>query len=192
MKDHSISVDQDRYSTYIVAKNLDTTTVKASTQFYKTTLRYDMIFTKAAASSSDEKVKKLTREFNIHYRACIGSFIYLLPTRVYLSYSVQKLAKFSSNPGKVHFEGLLNLFSYIRYNKTLGLTHYANITDAPIFDLLRQHSIKTDNKLMDFSDSSWQDFPDTGRSTGALIIFYQGGPIDHGTHVPGQVSQSRE
>ena len=42
---------------------------------------------------------------------------------------------------------------------------------------------------MDFSDSSWQYFPDTGRSTGAYIIFYQGGPIDHGTHVPGPVAQ---
>ena len=37
---------------------------------------------------------------------------------------------------------------------------------------------------------AWQDFPDTGRSTGAYIIFYQGGPIDHGTHVPGTVAQS--
>ena len=43
---------------------------------------------------------------------------------------------------------------------------------------------------MAFSDSSWQDFPDTGRTTGAYIIFYQGGPIDHGTHVPGTVAQS--
>ena len=43
---------------------------------------------------------------------------------------------------------------------------------------------------MDFSDSSWKDFPDTGRSTGEYIIFYQGGPIDHGTHVPGPVAQS--
>ena len=31
---------------------------------------------------------------------------------------------------------------------------------------------------------------DTGRSTGAYIIFYQGGPIDHSTHVPGPVAQS--
>ena len=46
MKDHSISVDQDRYATYIVAKYLDTDTVKASIQFYKTTLPSDMIFTK--------------------------------------------------------------------------------------------------------------------------------------------------
>ena len=43
---------------------------------------------------------------------------------------------------------------------------------------------------MDFSGSSWQYCPDTGRSTGAYIIFYQGGPIDHGTHVLGPVAQS--
>ena len=41
---------------------------------------------------------------------------------------------------------------------------------------------------MNFSDSSWQACPDTGRSTSAYIILYQGGPIDHGTHVPGPVS----
>ena len=41
-----------------------------------------------------------------------------------------------------------------------------------------------------FSGSSWKDCPDTGRSTGAYIIFYQGGPIDHGTHVTVPVSQS--
>ena len=43
---------------------------------------------------------------------------------------------------------------------------------------------------MSFSDSRWQDYPDTGRSTGAYIIFYQGGTIDHVTHVPGPVAQS--
>ena len=43
---------------------------------------------------------------------------------------------------------------------------------------------------MDFSDSIWPDFPDTGRSTGAYIIFYQGGPSDHVTHIPVPVSQS--
>ena len=43
---------------------------------------------------------------------------------------------------------------------------------------------------MAFSDSSWQDCPDTGRGTGAYIIFYQGGPIYHGTHVPVPVAQS--
>ena len=43
---------------------------------------------------------------------------------------------------------------------------------------------------MDFSDSSWQDFPDTERSTGEYIIFCQGGIFDHGTHVTVPVAKS--
>ena len=62
--------------------------------------------------------------------------------------------------------------------------------DAPLYDILRQASINTENQLMDFPDSGWKDCPDTGRSTGTYIIFYRGGPIDHVTHVPGPVDQS--
>ena len=43
---------------------------------------------------------------------------------------------------------------------------------------------------MDFSDYSWKDCPETGRSTGANIFLYQGRPIEHGTHVLGPVAQS--
>ena len=82
------------------------------------------------------------------------------------------------------------MFRYIRDNKTLGLKYYADLNDAPVTDILRQANIKTNNSLMSFSDSSWQDCPDTGRSTGAYIIYYQGVPIDHGTHVPVPVAQS--
>ena len=53
MKDHSISVDQARNTTSVVAKYLDTPTVKAITKFYKTTLPYDMIFTKDDTYTSD-------------------------------------------------------------------------------------------------------------------------------------------
>ena len=80
-----------------------------------------MISTKEDVFTSDEQVEKLTREYSIHYRACIGSLIYLLSTRVDLSFAVHKLARFSANPGKVHFEVLVHLLRYIRYNKTLGL-----------------------------------------------------------------------
>ena len=102
---------------------------------------------------------------------------------------MQKLAKFSSNPGKVHFEGLVHLLMCIRDNKTLGSKYYADMNDAPVSDLLRQASIKTENQLMDLSDSSFRYCSDNGRSIGAYIICYQGGKTDHGTHVPGPVSQ---
>ena len=55
------SVDHARHATYIVVKYSYTATVKTSTKFYKTTLSYDMIFTKADASTSDDQVEKLTR-----------------------------------------------------------------------------------------------------------------------------------
>ena len=107
-----------------------------------------------------------------------------------LSFVVHKLANFSSNPGKVNFEVLMYLLRYIKDNKTLGLKYYADLNDTTITDFLRQDNIKTKNHLMVFSDYSWQDFSDTGISTGAYIIFYQGVPIDHGTHVPVLVAQS--
>ena len=84
-----------------------------------------------------------------------------------LSFAVHKLAKFSANPGKVHFEGLVHLLIYLRYNKTLVLKYYVDLNYAPVTDLLRQANIKTKKHLMDFSDSSWQYFPESelsGRS----------------------------
>ena len=84
MKGHSISVNQARCAISIVTKYLETATVKVSTKVYKTTLPADMI-SKKNVSTSDEKFDKLTREFNINYRDCIGSLIYLFSTRVDLS-----------------------------------------------------------------------------------------------------------
>ena len=76
MKDHHISVDQARYTNSIVAKYLVTATVKTNAKFYLTILPYDIIFTNDDAYNSDQQVEKLTREFNIHYRAYIGSLIF--------------------------------------------------------------------------------------------------------------------
>ena len=68
-----------------------------------------MIFMKSDTSTSDKQVEKLTREFNIHYRACIGSLIYVLSTSVDFIFAIKKLEKLSSNRGKICFEGLVHL-----------------------------------------------------------------------------------
>ena len=59
---------------------------------------------------------------------------------------------FLTNPGKVHFEGLVHLLRYIRDNKKLGLRYYSNIEDTPLSELLIQASIKADNQWMVFYD----------------------------------------
>ena len=70
------------------------------------------------------------------------------------------------------------------------MNQYYDMNDSPLSELLRQAIIKPHNQLMTFSDSSWQDFPDTDKSTGVYILFFQGWPMHHDTHVPGPVSQS--
>ena len=109
MKDNYISGYQDMYATAIVAKYLDTSAINTSEFFYKTTLSSGMIFAKADVYASDEQVEKWTMEFNIHYRYCIGSLINFLYTRVDFIFAVNKLAKFSSNTGKVQFECLVRV-----------------------------------------------------------------------------------
>ena len=101
-----------------------------------------MIFTKEYASSIDENVEVLFREYNIYYRDFVVSLMYLLSTRVYLRFLVLKLAKFSSYTSKLHFEGLVHLLRYIRDNKNLGLKYYSKIEDAPLPGLYWQTRIK--------------------------------------------------
>ena len=59
-----------------------------------------------------------------------------------LGFAVQKLEKFSENPGIVHFEGLIHLLRYIRDNTTLGLKYYADLNDAPVTDYLGKPLLK--------------------------------------------------
>ena len=77
MKYHSIYVNQAKYGTSVVEKYLDTAIFKTSKKFYRTTFPSDIIFTKSDASPSDYQVEKLTRQFNINYRACIRFLVYL-------------------------------------------------------------------------------------------------------------------
>ena len=85
-------------------KYLYTSTCKAIKKFYRTTFPSDIIFIKSDSSISYEQVEELIGELNIHYRACIGSLIYLFSTRLYFTFAVHKLAKFSANPGKVYLK----------------------------------------------------------------------------------------
>ena len=57
LKDHYISMDHIRYATSIVAKYLDTETIKENSNFHKTTLPHDNILTKEYASTRDSKLE---------------------------------------------------------------------------------------------------------------------------------------
>ena len=78
-----------------------------------------MIFSKEDNFVSDEQVELFYRKCNIHYRACVGSLIFLLSERVDFCFQVHSLAKFSSNPGKLNRGVLVHLLRYIGGNNNL-------------------------------------------------------------------------
>ena len=118
-----------------------------------------------------------------------GVVNFFLSTRVDLCFVVHKLEIFSSDTVRVHFEGLVNLLRYIRDNNNLGLKYYSNIDYLPLYELLIQARIKTENQFMVFYDLRWRDLPDTGRSTVSCFLFCQGVTIMHCTYAPGLIYQ---
>jgi hypothetical protein len=56
--------------------------------------------------------------------------------------------------------------------------------------MLRSQEIQQTEAFFGFSDSSWNDDVDTGRSTGCFIITYMGGSMDHSSNMPDPVALS--
>ncbi len=87
-------------------------------------------------------------------------------------------------------EALLHLLRYLRDNMYLGLKFYSNITMSPITRLLSINGISLNNPLCTFTDSSWNNDTDTGRSSGCFTTFYMGGVVEHSSNMPDPVALS--
>jgi hypothetical protein len=61
---------------------------------------------------------------------------------------------------------------------------------SPITRLLTNTGISLDNPLCTFTNSSWNDDVDTGRSSGHFIIIYMGGVVEHSSNIPDPVAFS--
>jgi hypothetical protein len=71
-----------------------------------------------------------------------------------------------------------------------GLRYYSNIGDSPIYQTLLSPNLQEQHLFFGFSDSSWNDVQDTGRSTGCFIITYMGGIVNHSSNMPDPVALS--
>ena len=116
---------------------------------------------------------------------------HVVQDQIYISYAVNKLAKFSNNPCNVHFRAILHLIGFIKSTSSKGIKFYARVKDSPLFKLLEEKNIQiSDETVLTFIDSSWNDCIDTGRSTGGNITFRQAGAVDYGSHLPVPVAIS--
>ena len=83
----------------------------------------------------------------------------------------------------------MHYFGYLRKYGDYGLLYPHKHEDTDVYKILQDHKISP-TKLVGFSDSSWQDCPDTGRSTGGYLIYYYGNLIDAHTSMPVPIAMS--
>src|SRR6185437_8935027 len=82
-------------------------------------------------------------------------------TRPDITFTVNKLCKFMSNPGPVHWAALKHLLRYLKGTVHLGLC----------YDFGKVPKVQG---LHGYTDASYADCPDTSKSTVAYVFFYGG------------------
>ena len=186
-----ISLDQDQY-----VKNTISRFEKSFKHPFKKKdfpLPISFVPTKKDCPTTEEQIKETKTRFgNLHYRSVIGALLYVsCCTRPDICFAVNKLAKYANNPGVVHFRALLHLIGFLKNTSNKSLRFYSKIEFSPLFLLLKNNNIQiTEDTVVTFTDSSWNDCVDTGRSTGGNLSLTQGGAADYSCHLPVPVAMS--
>jgi Reverse transcriptase (RNA-dependent DNA polymerase) len=189
--DYSIILDQSRYAALVLQRYLNGTSEAAiTTQMktkYSTPTPTTAVFTRKDCSATYADVINIQAEFGFEYAAVVGSLIYLMNTYIRLNYAIRKLARFMQLPGKIHFKLLLHLLRHLQcYRLQGGIKFYSDISKSPLYSHLTStgNNKFADYPIVVFSDASFQDCPDSGRSTGGYLIFMQGAVVDATSTMP--------
>ena len=90
-----------------------------------------------------------------------------------------------------HFKALVWLIGYLSTTQDRGIRYYHNYEDSPIHKLCLRNNVPiSKDGSVTFSDASWQDCPDTGKSTGGRFISINGGAVDHASQMPVPIAMS--
>ncbi|CAN1263655.1 Retrovirus-related Pol polyprotein from transposon TNT 1-94 [Linum perenne] len=89
------------------------------------------------------------------YRRLIGRLVYLCTTRPDISFAVNYLSQFVSQPTDLHMQAASKIVRYIKNDPGRGLFFPAD----------------SELKLHGFSDSDWAGCPDSRRSTTGFLVF---------------------
>jgi hypothetical protein len=190
-----ITLDQSRYGALICNRFIPSLPIDTITpedcETYKRPLPDGFIATKEDQAKDMFEVKRLADEFGFKYSSVVGMLIFSMNTFIYLHFGVRKLAKFNTRPGRKHYEAAAHFLRHLRCNtRRGGIRYYANLSDSPFTKLLASFDGPVDYPVVLCTDASWQDCPDTSRSTGCYMIFVQGGIVDAASFVPNPIALS--
>ena len=195
---YTITLDQSRYMASIANRFLPqhptTNITTEDKEKYKSPLPTTWVATKKDCSANSMEVKNLEDKYGFQYSSAVGMLIFLLNTTPTLQYGIRKLAKFNALPGKQHYKALIHLLHHVRTHRTdFGLQFYPPEITPPIHHIVKQCDPEFNfdaHPILLFTDSSWQDCPDTSRSTGAYILYMFGSIVDAASFIPNPVALS--
>jgi len=102
------------------------------------------------------------------YRQAIGSLLWLAGgTRPDLSYAVAQVARFSCNPGMVHWKAIVKIFRYLQGTINLGIK----------FSTSTIENLSTHITITGYADSDHGRCIDTRRSITGYMFLMSNGPI---------------
>ena len=190
-RDGSYFVDQETYAKHVLNRYCHKDSPWGLPPMKSTPAPVDYVYSKSNRPVDEAEEKLIALKYpNLSMASAVSSLLYIaLNSRSDILWIVNKLAKSSSKPGLKDYEALMHCFGYLRQYPSFGIKYYANVKESPVYKICERNNVPYTD-LIGFSDSSWQDCPDTGRSTGGYKIFYHGGIIDANSCMPVPVALS--
>ena len=186
-RDSSYTLDQHRY----VLNMLQRYDPNSEFPERETPFPPDYTFSKDnRPMTNQDKARIEQRHLRLPFRSAVCTLLYLAyNTRADILFAVCKLAKACICPGELDFRALTWLIGYLRRRPYYALKFYPDGTDNPIYEICCHHRIPYADLIV-FSDASWQDCPDTGRSTVGYMIFRNGALIEANSTMPTPIAMS--
>jgi hypothetical protein len=111
------------------------------------------------------------------YLQAVGSLMYLaVATHPDIAYSVGVLARFSKNPGPLHWKAVKHLFRYLKGTIDYKLTYSGLYPSSELFTT--------------YSDADHAGNPDNGRSTSGYVVKMGNGAVSWSSRLQGIVALS--
>ncbi len=109
------------------------------------------------------------------FQMLIGSLLYImLGTRVDIAFAVIKLARFASNPNKIHFTAVKRVYKYLKGTIDYGITYYKN----------------SNRYISGYCDADYAGDLANAKSTSGYIILLAGGIISWKSKLQSIIAQS--
>ena len=187
----SYTMDQIRFTKTILNKFCPSDAPWGQPVFRDTPAPPNYIYSKENRPKNAEEERQIILAYpGLSYPSVVCTLLYLaLGTRGDLLWTIGKLSKACTNPGLEDFYAMMWCLGYLRKEFDLGLKFYADPTESPVHKICEKNKIEP-TELITFTDSSWQDCPDTGRSTTGYKIFYRGSYVEGNSSIPVPVAMN--